>query len=142
MEIFWQFVVNHWALWLGLVVVVALIIQHETSQYAGGVKLVNCHEMTQLLNHEKGVLVDLRSEETFNKGHIPSATNIPGENMVNNLKKLPKQKSRPLILVCQRGQSAPRYASSLRAEGFENLFCLRGGIQSWEEQQLPLVTNT
>ncbi len=140
MQEFTQFVVQHWALWLALVVLLALIIRHETSSQAGGVRFLSPQQVTQYINHENGVVVDIREKEAFSSGHILNAMHIPFSELDAKLKKLQKYKSKPIILACATGQQVARFGARLRKEGFEKVFSLKGGIQAWRKESMPLVS--
>ncbi len=50
------------------------------------------------------VLIDSRMPDEYQAGHIPGAINIPAEQMKAEKKRLPKDKSAPIIFYC-RGMS-------------------------------------
>ncbi len=50
------------------------------------------------------VLIDSRMPDEYQAGHIPGAVNIPAEQMKAEKKRLPKDKSAPIIFYC-RGMS-------------------------------------
>ena len=50
------------------------------------------------------VLVHTRMPEEYQAGHIPGAVNIPAEQMKAEKRRLPKNKSVPIIFYC-RGMS-------------------------------------
>ena len=91
-------------------------------------------------NREQGVVVDIRSKEDFRKGHITDAVHIlPSDIKAGNLGKLENQKSNPIIVVCQTGQSSQESANLLAKGGFENVSLLKNGLIAWNEANLPLV---
>ncbi|MEK7666350.1 MAG: rhodanese-like domain-containing protein, partial [Pseudomonadota bacterium] len=72
-----QFIVNNWYLILGIVVVLAMLAWGPLTQLLHGVQHVTTAEAIRLLNHEKGVLVDVREPDEYRGGHIPNALNLP-----------------------------------------------------------------
>jgi rhodanese-related sulfurtransferase len=44
-----------------------------------------------------------------------------------------------LLTVCDSGQTSGKAAAVLRKAGYENSFSLRGGIQAWRAENLPLA---
>ena len=57
-----------------------------------GLEPINLEELLNRLKSKKIVLLDVRPEGEYNKGHIPQAINIPVEELSAKLKKLPKSK--------------------------------------------------
>jgi phage shock protein E len=50
---------------------------------------------------KKSVLIDVRSAEEYQAGHIPGAVNIPAERIAAEKNRLPKDKAAPLIFCCR-----------------------------------------
>ena len=44
-----------------------------------------------------------------------------------------------IILVCEMGSVSPNAGEILMKEGYKDLLILRGGINEWKLQNLPLV---
>ncbi len=71
------------------------------------------------LNNQKIRLIDVRSSDEFNKGHIPSAVSIPFELLENNLALLPGNKK--IVIYCRGFDCllSRNAVISLRAKGFQ-----------------------
>ena len=95
-------------------------------------------ELTRLINHENAIVVDLRKQDEFNNGHILNSKNVPVDQFSDREKELETYKTRTVILCCNMGNDSPRIARILNQKGFENVYCLKGGIQSWRSASLPL----
>ena len=72
------------------------------------------------------------------KGHIRGSVNIPTNQVEEGAKGLPKDKSKPVILVCASGVTTSAVAQKMHKLGFENLYRLQGGITTWKGENLPL----
>jgi rhodanese-related sulfurtransferase len=138
MEQLFQFIVNHWPLWLLLVIVIAAIFHTEMKGQVYGVPLITSQTLTDYLNHKNAVVLDIRAKDEFKAGHILGSINIPEDEVDNNLKRLQKYRKKPLIIVCAKGFQSPRVGSKLKKEKFEHIFALRGGIEVWQSDNLPL----
>ena len=57
----------------------------------------------QLINREKAVVVDVCEDEEFAAGHVGGAKHIALNQLEERLPQLVKNKTLPLILVCQSG---------------------------------------
>lgn len=91
----------------------------------------------QLINSEKGVLIDVSEPEEFAKAHAAGARNIPF-GQIEGHKALPSNKALPLVLVCPTGARAGRAAGMLRKLGYEKAQVLAGGLKAWREANLPV----
>lgn len=139
MEQFITFIINHWALWLALIVVVGLIAASEFQGTLRGVASVSPQETTNLMNHQEAIVVDIRDNAGFSKGHILNAVNIPAAELEKNLSKLENHKNKPIILVDSMGQHAVSSALRLKKQGFNSVSVLKGGMTAWQNAGIPLV---
>lgn len=94
-------------------------------------------QATQLLNQNKGFILDVRSEEEFASGHIKDAKNIPLSALKERVGELDKAKGRTVVTVCDRGLQSNKAASLLGKEGFESSSLL-GGMEAWRAAGLPV----
>ena len=101
---------------------------------AGGVSTA---EAVLLINREKAVLVDVRDATEYAAGHVANAKNIPLATLEASTA-LPKNKSLPIVVVCNRGAQASRAVVALRKRGHENARTLVGGLAAWREANLPV----
>jgi rhodanese-related sulfurtransferase len=98
---------------------------------------VSTAEAVQLINREKGVLVDVSEPEEYAKAHAVGARNIPFGQLEGH-KSLPSNKALPLVIVCPTGARAGRAAGMLRKLGYEKAQALAGGLKAWREANLPV----
>ena len=136
MDRLFEFTINHPILvgaFLGLLVLFFLL---ETRR---GGKTVSPQLLTQLLNNESGVVLDVREPKEFRAGHITGATNIPYSKLKDSLSELEKHKQHPIVIVCKMGQHSGAAGKILNAAGFADVRRLQGGISTWTAEKLPLV---
>jgi 3-mercaptopyruvate sulfurtransferase SseA len=60
--------------------------------YADGARRVTIEEMEALLKENKAVVIDVRSQDSYDAGHIPGAKLIPSGEILNHVNELPKDK--------------------------------------------------
>ena len=132
-----QFVLNHWALWLALVVILLLVFINELLAQKKQAKALSPSAAVEMINHEEAIVIDLRDPETFRAGHIIDAICTPADDF--NQKRMEKYKSKPLIIVCARGVQSAALATKLREQGYTAPMVLAGGITAWQAASLPLV---
>lgn len=100
---------------------------------------VSILQATQLINHGKGVILDVREPAEFAAGHMREAKNIPLKELSNRAGELDKFKSRTVIIVCQSGMRSAKAAGQLKKAGFSEVVSLDGGMAAWRAQGLPIV---
>ncbi|OGA18502.1 MAG: hypothetical protein A3H32_19590 [Betaproteobacteria bacterium RIFCSPLOWO2_02_FULL_63_19] len=104
---------------------------------AGGAT-VNTLEATQLINRQDALVLDVRNEGEFQKGHILNARNIPGSQIETRLADIARYKVKPIIVTCESGNRCGAPAAILRRQGFSQVFILSGGIAAWQQAGLPV----
>lgn len=133
-----QFVINNWYLVLGIVVVLTMLVWGPLTQLLHGVQHVTTAEAIRLMNHEKGLLVDVREPDEYRGGHIPNALSLPLSGLATGLKQIEKHMARPIIVCCRTSQRSARAAVALRKHGFASVQVLAGGITAWQGENLPV----
>lgn len=78
------------------------------------------------------VIVDVRSPQEFQSGHIENSVNIPLQNLVQKAACL-KQKNKPVITVCVSGARSGMAVNMLKNEGID---AYNGGSWSSLENRL------
>lgn len=136
---FSQFVMDHWQLFGAWVIVAILLLTVQIRIMAHGPKSVTPQILTNYVNREDAVVVDIRGQGDFNKGHIQGAINIPMSKVKDSVQDLEKYKGRPIILVCANGIQVGGACEVLRKAGIEQLHKLTGGMASWTGDNLPVV---
>jgi rhodanese-related sulfurtransferase len=81
-------------------------------------------------------VVDVRSPEEFERGHVPGAVNIPLPHLSQRLADLSKEAT--LTLVCWSGQRASAAADLLQGKGY-TCSVLAGGTKRWMEEGHAVV---
>lgn len=130
---------RHPLLSLALAGLTVAIIFNEIARLFRGFKGLRPAELTVLANRENALVVDLRPMADFGKGHIPGSRNVQMSQFDPENKQLAAARSLPVVLVCKTGQVSGGAAKRLKKAGFEHVYVLEGGIQAWQDAQLPLV---
>lgn len=100
------------------------------------------HQKSKLLTQDefkKGIasknvqLIDVRTPEEFDAGHIKNAKNIDymNSNFKSEIAKL--DKSKPVYVYCQAGGRSAKAANMFVEAGFKDIHDLKGGYGSWKE---------
>ena len=94
-------------------------------------------QIVRLINDQNALLLDLRGQGEYDKGHLPQAVHAGVDNLDKNTK-VSRDKDRWVILYGERDMVI-RCLKLLRAGGFKNLGYLKGGVLAWQDAGLPLV---
>ncbi|MEM8892419.1 MAG: rhodanese-like domain-containing protein [Bacteroidota bacterium] len=79
-------------------------------------------------------LVDVRTPKEFEAGHIETAINydVNGSGFATQVESL--DKSKPVLLYCQKGGRSARAAKQLQEMGFMTIYDLEGGFTAWSQE--------
>lgn len=108
------------------------------SRRISGAAEVGPMEAVQLINRKDAVMVDLREPGEFGGGHPPNARNIPQSQLDKRIGELEKFKNRPIILVCQTGGRSHAVTAQLKKSGLAEVMVLSGGVNAWQQANLPM----
>lgn len=134
-----EFIANHLFLVSLLIGILMLLLWNIFGNAVSGVQELSPMEATRKMNHEKAVMLDVRTVKDYKEGHILNAINIPIDTMTTDNKELVKYKDRPVILCCRMGTDSVRASRLLKQQGIEQLYNLKGGLQAWRNANLPLL---
>ena len=95
-------------------------------------------EAVLMINKKNAVVIDIRNQDHYRKGHIVDAENLPLSDLPTATKKLDKYKNKPVILVCNNGVDSQKAAANLAKQGY-TAFILAGGMRAWSGADLPLI---
>lgn len=139
MEQLLEFAGNHTLLVALFVAIVVMLVGNEVARHLRKYREVSPTQATQLINREDAVVLDVRSMNEFQEGHIGGARNVPFDALEKHRAQLDKLADRPVIVCCTAGARSPKAAGWLTAHGFESVYLLAGGIRAWQSENLPLV---
>lgn len=115
------------------IVLAALLLTGCTgkNQDALGYRQISMEEAAKLMEQETDyLLLDVRTAEEFQQGHIPEAMNLPNEDIgTQQLTQLP-QKDQLLLVYCRSGNRSKQAAKKLVNLGYTNVVEI-GGIMDW-----------
>ena len=93
-------------------------------------------ELAQLLKQGQVVPVDTREAAAYSRAHIPSAVNLPLEEIESRLAELHMLPGEP-VLYCRSGDKSRELSEKLTSNGMPVAF-LEGGLLGWEGALLPI----
>jgi cysteine synthase/rhodanese-related sulfurtransferase len=100
--------------------------------------VINPDEARKLVA-EGALLLDVRTPAEFQSGHIAEAANVPLPDLVaGRIDGLPADRSTPIVTICAIGKRSLNALLLLKAQGYEKVKNVRGGLQAWTSQGQPL----
>jgi rhodanese-related sulfurtransferase len=133
-----EFARNHWILFSALGLVIFLLIQDLFESLTRRYATVSPVGAVDLMNTSEVAVVDVREPAEYIRSHIEDSINIPSTKLDNRINELEKYKETTLLVSCQTGTRSPKVCSRLVKEGFQKVYLLKGGIQAWEDLNLPI----
>ena len=91
------------------------------------------------LMNQGALVIDLRSKELYDAGHIVDARNVPVADLESQADALKKWRDKSVITYCDSGANGAGAARSLTRLGFTKVFNLQGGLNAWVKDNLPLA---
>ena len=130
-----KFLIDNWYLIAIALVSGTMLLLPNLQNMGGGLSPGGA---VQLINREKAVVVDVCEVEEFAAGHVGGAKNIPLNQLDDKLAAAVKNKTLPLILVCQTGARSGRAVAMAKKLGYDNAQSMAGGLKAWQTANLPL----
>lgn len=130
---------RHMYLSLGFVGLTVAIVYTEIARLFRGYKALRPAELTALINRDNALVIDLSASGEFEKGHIAGSRSVQVSQFDPESKLLANAKALPVVAVCRTGQASADAAKRLKKAGFEQVYWLDGGIQAWQQADLPLI---
>jgi rhodanese-related sulfurtransferase len=90
------------------------------------------------MNKGEVTVIDVREVSEFIKSHIEDSVNLASTKFDKKINELDRYKNDLVIVACQTGTRSPAACSKLIKNGFTNVHMLKGGIQAWEDLNLPI----
>jgi rhodanese-related sulfurtransferase len=133
-----EYITRHPFLAGGTAALALAVLAYEASRARGGGQSVGPMDAVRLLN-QGALLLDVRNQAEFDSGHIIDAKHVPQDQLAGSAEALKKFKDKVVIACCESGMRSGAAARVLQAQGFTKIVNLKGGLQAWRAENLPLV---
>lgn len=123
---------------LVIIVVIGIFLKNRNSKEDNkitvkdaNIQYVSMNDIEKIMNeNENYIILDVRTIEEYNDGHIPNAICIPNETIDENVvNKLPN-KEQLILIYCRSGNRSKQATTKLKDLGYLNLIEF-GGIIDW-----------
>ncbi|MBM1106600.1 rhodanese-like domain-containing protein [Aurantibacter crassamenti] len=102
------------------------------NEYSDKIEVLDRDKFADAIMFKNVQLVDVRTANEYNGGHIKNAKNIDffnASNFQNSFNKYNKEK--PMYLYCRSGARSRKAAKRLVDLGFSKVYDLKGGYMQW-----------
>ena len=102
-------------------------------------KGLNPGELASLLNTKTVKLIDVRTPEEYEAGHLKGAQliNVYDSYFAAELDEL--NKAQLYVLYCANGKRSESARKLMEHKGFDNVYNLEGGIEKWQDEGHEVV---
>ena len=104
----------------------------ETENDQGAVYVnITAEEAKQIMDSEEGyIILDVRTQEEYDEGHIPGAILIPNTEIEDRAEEMLTDKDQMILVYCRSGRRSKIAAEALVELGYTNIKEF-GGIIDW-----------
>ena len=103
---------------------------------------VDVKGFSELIANPDVVVLDVRTADEFNAGHIENALNIDvNQSDFLDKAKAALSKDKTIAVYCRSGIRSAKAAEQLSTEGYKAMN-LAGGIVAWTRSNMPVTTDT
>lgn len=118
-----------------LVVIIGGVImlnKNTEKETTNQIQYVSMEEITTIMQENTNyIILDARTIDEYNEGHIPNAICIPNETIDETVTEQLPNKDQLILIYCRSGNRSKQAALKLQQLGYTNLVEF-GGIIDWE----------
>jgi rhodanese-related sulfurtransferase len=134
-----EFILNNLALVALFLASGVMLVWPEIMKLAGGGgSELGTLEATRLMNQGTSLVLDVRDEKDYAAGHLPRARHMPLKELEARVGEITRFKEKPVLVTDKGGSRAGAACKFLRAQGFKNVYQLKGGVAAWQQASLPV----
>lgn len=106
----------------------------QQSEETKGYENIDGKQTEKLLNSDKDVLIiDVRSEYEYEKGHLLNAINLPyDDDFKSELNEIIDYKDKTVLVYCRSGNRSEKAAVKLVDNGFKNVKNVTDGVDEYD----------
>ena len=91
---------------------------------------ISAEEAYEIMASQEVVVVDVRTREEYDGGHIENAVLVPNESIGNEMPEALPDKEATLLVYCRSGRRSKDAAQKLLALGYQSVYDF-GGVIDW-----------
>ena len=111
---------------------VIMLNKNTEKETTNQIQYVSMDEITTIMQENTNyIILDVRTIEEYNEGHIPNAICIPNETIDETVTTKLPNKDQLILIYCRSGNRSKQAAIKLQQLGYTNLVEF-GGIIDWD----------
>ena len=91
---------------------------------------ISAEEAYEMMASQEVVVVDVRTQEEYDGGHIENAVLVPNESIVSEMPEALPDKEATLLIYCRSGRRSKEAAQKLLSLGYQSVYDF-GGVIDW-----------
>ena len=91
---------------------------------------ISAEEAYEMMTSQEVVVVDVRTREEYDGGHIENAVLVPNESIGSEMPEALPDKEATLLIYCRSGRRSKEAAQKLLSLGYQNVYDF-GGVIDW-----------
>ena len=91
---------------------------------------ISAEEAYEMMASQEVVVVDVRTQEEYDGGHIENAVLVPNESIGSEMPEALPDKEATLLIYCRSGRRSKDAAQKLLALGYQSVYD-SGGVIDW-----------
>ena len=91
---------------------------------------ITAEEAYEMMNSQEVVIVDVRTPEEYDGGHIPNAILVPNESIGDDMPEALPDKEATLLIYCRSGRRSKEASEKLLKLGDNSIYEF-GGVIDW-----------
>ena len=117
---------------LFLILFTSLFLMSCKGQETEHFKILDSAQYEQVTSGNKVTVIDVRTPQEYQDGHIENAQNINVQSADFKAKMENFDKDKPIYIYCRSGARSAKAGKILEDMGFKEIYDLKGGILSWK----------
>jgi len=88
-------------------------------------------EAVELIKNDTPLILDVRTKQEYDKGHIKNSKLIPIDELPNRLDEIENYKDKKIFVYCRSGSRSRIALKLMKDKGFRFIYNLKYGIIDW-----------
>lgn len=136
----YDFFLKNLFIFIVIIFIIIFLFFLETFYFKKFRYAVKIVDLLESVNHDRAIVLDLRTAVDYKKCHILNSINLPFDIIGNNLNFFKKYKNKKVILVCTNNSESLKAFNSLKKKLDVDLYFLDGGFNSWLKEGMPTTS--
>ncbi len=108
----------------------SIVSWYLTARALDRLDMMTAPELKEKLDTEEWTVIDVRSLEEYESGHIEGSLHIYAGTIGDHISEIPRDK--PIAVICKSGTRSGFASSILLKNGVKNIHNILGGMSSWK----------